>query len=462
MFKEDTKKKSYPNFSRRKFLNTVGVTTAGLFLAPTIKPTNLFARARKSNGSFVSKVAVTQATSYDRTIIKQKVQHLFESIGGISDLFTSGKKVGIKVNLTGGSSNYHMVTHPEVLRAVGELIIDSGVSASDIFVVEALWASWPSAFQNVFTNLGIGQVNLNNAAPYADFIQKSVGSNKFHYDSFTVNQILSDVDVYVSIPKLKHHYEAGFTGSIKNQIGMVPKNLYTIPSDTGSRQALHRKDGTVASNTHLPKSICDLNLARPVHLGVIDGVQNAHGGEGDWNPTYGETEDHILLAGKDPVATDSIGAYFLGLDPEAQQFKLPALEGKDRGYADNHLYMLHQKGIGTNILNEIELVGDGAGLITSTPRYLPEQVPARYQLLQNYPNPFNPSTKIRFQVPASEYVVLKIYNIMGQEIETLVEGQVSAGLHEFQWLPNGLSSGAYLLKLQAGTFTDTKKMLYQK
>ena len=457
-FTNNEKEKS--KFSRRRFLNTVGATTAGLFLAPTIKPVNLFARALNGS-SFVSKVAVTQATSYTRTLIKQKVQHLFESIGGISDLFSSGKKVGIKVNLTGGSTNYHMVTHPEVLRAVAELIIDCGVNKSDINLVEARWASWPSDYTDVISDLGIKDVDLNKTAPYSSFVEKSVGSNKFFYDSFTVNQILADIDVYVSIPKLKHHYEAGFTGSIKNQIGMVPKDLYTIPSNTGSRQALHQKDGTVSSKTHLPKSICDLNLARPVHLAVIDGVQNAHGSEGNWNNTYVETDDHILLAGKDPVATDSIGAYFLGLNPEAQTLKLPALQGQDRGSADNHLYMLHQKGIGTNLLSEIEIVGDGAGLITSAPRYSPAK-PSEYQLLQNYPNPFNPSTIIRFNVPNPEYVVLKIYNIMGQEIETLVEGEVAAGLHEFQWSPNGTASGTYLLRLQAGTFADVKKMVYQK
>jgi len=459
--KNDTKAENEKlKFSRRRFLNTVGATTAGLFIAPSLTPINLFAR-NLSGASFVTKVAVTQAASYDRTLIKQRVQHLFESIGGISELFSAGKKVGIKVNLTGGSSNYHMVTHPEVLRAVTELIIDSGVSKSDISLVEALWTSdWSSDYKTRLTDLGIDKINLNNAAPYDNFIEKSVGDNKFFYDSFTVNQILSDIDVYVSIPKLKHHYEAGYTGALKNQIGMVPKNLY-VTSNTSRRDALHTKDGTVSSKTQLPKSIADLNLARPVHLSVIDGVQNSHGGEGNWNPTYTETEDKILFAGKDPVATDSIGAYFLGLNPEAEQLKLPATQGQDRGSADNHIYMLAQKGMGTNKLSEIEIVGDGASLITSVPRYSPAR-PAEYQLLQNYPNPFNPSTMIRFQVPNSEYVALKIYNSIGQEIETLVEGEVAAGLHEFYWAPNRLSSGVYLLRMQTKAFADTKKLIYQK
>jgi uncharacterized protein (DUF362 family) len=261
-------------------------------------------------------VALTRASSYDRVLVKQRVQHLFDSLGGISDLFSAGKKAAIKLNLTGGSGSAGntklgglpiteaMWTHPEVVRAVGELIMDCGVSGGSIYFVEALWddASYNNfGYLDVQTYLGAQMVNLNNTAPYSAFVQMGVGANKFYYDSFTVNQILADIDVYVSIPKMKEHYEAGVTASLKNQIGMVPKQLYVIPSDQGRRAKLHAEDGG-SSTAHLPRSICDLNLARPVHLAVIDGIKNAHGGEGVWNPTFQLAEDHVLIAGKEPVA----------------------------------------------------------------------------------------------------------------------------------------------------------------
>jgi hypothetical protein len=144
-------------------------------------------------------------------------------------------------------------------------------------------------------------------------------------------------------------------------------------------------------------------------------------------------------------------------DPQAAKLQLPG-----GGQCDNYLDMLHQKGIGTNQMNEIEIVGDGSSLITSViPKYN-VVIPGNIKLLQNYPNPFNPATIIRFYLPRSEYACLIIYNINGREIETLVKGVVPAGLHEFHWVPNGHACGVYLYKLMAGSFSEVKKMIYQK
>jgi uncharacterized protein (DUF362 family) len=446
-------------FSRRKFLGTLGTAAAGFLITPYVKSTKIWAYGRESGFSYLAQVAVTQATTYDRSLIKQKIQHLFESIGGIGDVVKAGKKVAIKINLTGGGGDAdHMWTHPEVLRAVGELIIDSGVNANDIYIVEALWSADSFnkyGYLEVQQSLGAQMVNLNAKAPYADFITKQVGSNSSYYNSFTMNQILQDVNVYVSIPKMKQHYEAGVTCSLKNQIGIVPKQLYMTQTDTGRRAELHVGGGQ-SSTTHLPKSICDLNFARPVHLAVVDGVKNARGGEGVWNPTFRPWEDHVLLAGKNPVATDSIAAYLMGNNPEAAKLQLPS-----GGQCDNYLEMLHQKGMGTNRMNEIEIVGDGAGLV-SVPPGQEIRRPVDFQLYQNFPNPFNPSTTISFYLPIGEYVTLRLYNVNGQEIETLLEGEISPGLHELHWTANNLASGTYIYRMQAGRFVDAKKLIYQR
>ena len=191
------------------------------------------------------------------------------------------------------------------------------------------------------------------------FWYRNVEPTPLNFVHFTMNQILSDVDVYVSIPKLKQHAEAGLTCSLKNQVGTVPKSLYTITSNASRRQMLHNPTGG-SSASYLPESICDLNAARPVNLAVVDGIKNSKGGEGVWIPTFVPYESHVLIAGKDPVATDSIGAYLMGLDCEAASLPLPG-----GGTCDNYLYLLNRNGIGTNQLNEIEVLGDGANLITS-------------------------------------------------------------------------------------------------
>ena len=100
------------------------------------------------------------------------------------------------------------------------------------------------------------------------------------------------------------------------------------------------------------------------------------------------------------------------------------------------------------------------------------EVPNGYALLQNYPNPFNPSTKIEYSIPEENFVTLKVYDVLGSEIATLVNGKKSAGYYEVNFSAiNGsasggnaanLSSGIYYYKLSAGNFSQVKKMILIK
>jgi probable HAF family extracellular repeat protein len=89
-------------------------------------------------------------------------------------------------------------------------------------------------------------------------------------------------------------------------------------------------------------------------------------------------------------------------------------------------------------------------------------LPKEYNLAQNYPNPFNPITKIRFGIPQAGFVTLKVYDILGNEIATLVNEEKSAGSYEVEFDATMYSSGIYFYKLQAGSFVETKKMLLLK
>ena len=85
-----------------------------------------------------------------------------------------------------------------------------------------------------------------------------------------------------------------------------------------------------------------------------------------------------------------------------------------------------------------------------------------FELSQNYPNPFNPSTLIRYQLPAGDLVVLKVCDVLGREIETLVNERQNAGNHSVQFNASNLPSGLYFYKMEAGTYRDTKKLLLLK
>ncbi len=86
----------------------------------------------------------------------------------------------------------------------------------------------------------------------------------------------------------------------------------------------------------------------------------------------------------------------------------------------------------------------------------------KYDLLQNFPNPFNPSTTIRFEIPRSEFVTLKVYDIMGREVTSLVNQKLEAGAHEITLHGELMSSGVYFYKLQSGDFAQTRKMTLLK
>ncbi len=86
-------------------------------------------------------------------------------------------------------------------------------------------------------------------------------------------------------------------------------------------------------------------------------------------------------------------------------------------------------------------------------------VPAMIQLSQNYPNPFNPSTTISFSLPRGTEINLTIFNLLGEEVVTLVSGHREAGTHAVRWDATGQPSGVYFYRLQAGDFIETRKLV---
>lgn len=104
-----------------------------------------------------------------------------------------------------------------------------------------------------------------------------------------------------------------------------------------------------------------------------------------------------------------------------------------------------------------------SGSFTATLSDVSEEVatgaPVSFELRQNYPNPFNPVTAITFSIPEAGSVTLKVYNLLGGEVATLVNGRLGAGLHAIQWDASNVASGRYLYKLNAGGFTQTRAMV---
>ncbi len=94
--------------------------------------------------------------------------------------------------------------------------------------------------------------------------------------------------------------------------------------------------------------------------------------------------------------------------------------------------------------------------------YYGDKVPSTYEISQNYPNPFNPSTTINYQIPQTGFVTLKIYDILGKEVTTLVNEQKNQGRYSINFDASRLASGVYIYQLRVNVYVSSKKMLLLK
>lgn len=133
----------------------------------------------------------------------------------------------------------------------------------------------------------------------------------------------------------------------------------------------------------------------------------------------------------------------------------------------------------TGAQNDISLATDGVGCLTGwsagatgtiakmtgVPVGINDptsEIPSSYSLMQNYPNPFNPTTSITFAMPVAGNVELKVYDLLGKEVASLVSGNLTAGTHVVPFDASALASGVYIYKLTSGSFIDSKKMVLIK
>jgi hypothetical protein len=138
----------------------------------------------------------------------------------------------------------------------------------------------------------------------------------------------------------------------------------------------------------------------------------------------------------------------------------PGVEGggslyldNEAGYGSNHSWSFPSPPPTTATLR-IRFAEMGPVSVREVNNALPEN----YYLGQNFPNPFNPKTTIDFSIKNSVFVSLKLYNTLGQEVATLVNGEMNAGNYRVDFEASKLASGVYFYKLQAGSFTQTKKL----
>jgi uncharacterized protein (DUF362 family) len=349
-------------FSRRSLLKLAGVAAGGAALSgcQSLAPTPAVSPVLTPPYATPLPVAIARTATYDPALVRAQTEALFDSLGGIGDVIHPGDKVVVKVNLVGGSAGTlpppgttapeSYVTHPAVARAMCELLRDAG--AREIYVADSVWAwadfeAW--GYPAMLEGSGAVLIDLNRADPYDDYATVPVGPGWFIYESFRFNRLLEEADALVSVTKMKCHYLLGITQSMKNLIGLAPFKFYELKAGDGYRTGMHGRESEI--KTRLPRVVMDLNRARPVNLSLIDGIKTVDGSEGPWNGNLRVQNPGILIGGKNPVATDAVAVAAMGFDPSAEYPNPPFLR------AENHLNIARSLGLGSNRLEDIEILG---------------------------------------------------------------------------------------------------------
>lgn len=155
-------------------------------------------------------------------------------------------------------------------------------------------------------------------------------------------------------------------------------------------------------------------------------------------------DDNLILSSYTPFGND--GNHFNDSINRLPNTAVPDSVANALHYASDHLPVYAD----FSFVNTTTAVGDAEG------------GPMSFALNQNYPNPFNPGTRISYSIPSRQFVSVKVYNTLGQEVAVLVNGEQAAGTHTVAWDASSLSSGVYLYRLQTDSYIAVKRMALVK
>jgi len=331
-------------------------------------------------------VSIAKCASYEEDVTA-KLATMFDQLGGLEKLVRN-KTVTIKLNMTGGPTNRlngaapgltHMV-HPKVVAATAYLMGRAG--AKRVRFVESAWG--PTVLQEAMQASGFDVKALASAANVEFENTNILGQatqysrfkvpNPYMYPEYVLNHSYEDTDVFVSMAKLKNHADCGVTLSMKNCFGMVPVSIYgddagvDEPNERASRgrQAVchvgRRQPAKIAppelhpgvSNSagyRVSRIVADLMVVRPIHLGIIDGVESMAGGEGPWIRGVRAVKPGVMIAGLNPVCTDAVSNAMMGYNPRATRGTAPFAN------ADNTMLLAEAVGVGSTDLKRIDVRG---------------------------------------------------------------------------------------------------------
>jgi uncharacterized protein (DUF362 family) len=332
-----------------------------------------------------STVAIARARAYDSDIYAT-LKSLTDQIGGLKSI-VHNKTVALKPNLTGNPMRYPVKpglpyrTEPSSVLALCQLMARAG--AKRIRIIESffpaqqgpeLWARYGidvRAIENCGTK--VEWENTQNLGFARQYTRMKVPGGGLMFPSYDLNHSFADCDAYVSMSKLKNHWVAGVTMTMKNNFGNTPCSLYggdagpdgnenprmervqvghngSGKPPKGVPQELH-PDSPRDPGYRIPRIVVDLCAVRPVDLSIVDGIETIRGGEGEWNSGIEIMKPGVLIASRNQVCVDTVCTAVMGYDPRARRGEAPFLR------ADNTLLLAEAAGLGSADLSRIEIAG---------------------------------------------------------------------------------------------------------
>ena len=260
--------------------------------------------------------------------------------------------------------------------------------------------------------------------------------------------------------------EVRFSNVVRYPSGFTPPAA-PFTKDGNTIALYHFDEGSGSTAADSSDSHFDLTLVNsPAWGGLKDGTLPVQATDFIAKADVGS----IRLSWKTQSEVNIAGFNILRKDPGVIMFTLIA------GYANNG----NLKGMGTSSSGRGYSYTDSKVNLGSTYQYKIQSVdvtgttedltmlsvtvdaPKSYAVYQNYPNPFNPTTSISFDIPSRSVVSLKVFDLLGREVSTIVSGELQAGRYTRQWNATDISSGVYFYRLQAGAYSETKKLLLLK
>jgi uncharacterized protein (DUF362 family) len=333
----------------------------------------------------VSTVAIARCRSYQDDLYTH-LGRMFDQIGGIGPLVRN-KTVALKLNLTGNPKRFPVDpafpyrNQPDTVLATVRLLAKSG--ARRVRIIETFFPARQD--MDLWNHYGLDISAINNAGCKVEwenaqnlgqgtkYVRVNVPGGGYIYPAYDLNHSFVDCDIFVSLSKLKNHWIAGVTMSLKNNFGITPCSLYGGDCGPDGNENPQQERGPVCHNGaktpplgvpqeidpassrdfgyRVPRIVADLARVRPIDLGIVDGIESIRGGEGTWNPGVQIVKPGLLLASKNPVCLDAVCMAAMGYDPRADRGTKPFIRG------DSALLLAEQKGVGSTDLSRIEVAG---------------------------------------------------------------------------------------------------------